>query len=154
VSNEVESLAAVAHDHALSVRRVEPRRVARPRRPVRVQEIARVKEIAGELEPAHFDNFYTGPQTRMATGLANRVPTPRYAVSRYSGGAVSGDTRRFASAAQLWRLNACGLLRVIDWPDEPSEQPLDRTEAKEYLIAAAAEACGRRRKFAREPGVA
>jgi hypothetical protein len=49
------------------------------------------------------------------------------------------DTRRFASAAQLWRLNACGLIRLVDWPDESLEQPLERTEAKECLIAAAAE---------------
>jgi len=49
------------------------------------------------------------------------------------------DTRRYASAAQLWRLNACGLIRLVDWPDEELEQPLERTEAKEVLIAAAAE---------------
>jgi hypothetical protein len=49
------------------------------------------------------------------------------------------DTRTFASAAQLWRLNACGLIRLVDWPDEELEQPLERTEAKEVLIAAASE---------------
>jgi len=49
------------------------------------------------------------------------------------------ETRRFASAAQLWRLNACGLVRLVDWPDEELEQPLERTEAKECLVAAAAE---------------
>jgi hypothetical protein len=52
---------------------------------------------------------------------------------------MTEDTRRFASAAQLWRLNACGLLRLIDWPDEARERPLERVEAKEVLIAAAAE---------------
>jgi hypothetical protein len=49
------------------------------------------------------------------------------------------DTRRFASSAQLWRLNAIGLIRLVDWPDEELEQPLERTHAKECLIAAAAE---------------
>ena len=49
------------------------------------------------------------------------------------------ETRRFASSAQLWRLNACGLMRLVDWPDEELGQPLERTEAKEVLIAAAAE---------------
>jgi hypothetical protein len=49
------------------------------------------------------------------------------------------DTRRFASSAQLWRLNAIGLIRLVDWPDEELEQPLERTQAKECLIAAAAE---------------
>lgn len=45
------------------------------------------------------------------------------------------DTFAFASAAQLWRLNACGLLELRDDPGEP----LERTEAKEVLVAAAAE---------------
>jgi hypothetical protein len=49
------------------------------------------------------------------------------------------DTFKFASAAQLWRLNACGLIRLVDWPDEEREPPLERTEAKEALIAAAHE---------------
>jgi hypothetical protein len=48
------------------------------------------------------------------------------------------DTRSYASAQQLWRLNACGLIRVVDWPDEEPEPPLERTEAKEILSAAAA----------------
>jgi hypothetical protein len=52
---------------------------------------------------------------------------------------MTEDTRKFASAAQLWRLNACGLVRLVDWPDEELEQPLERTEAKEVLVAAAAE---------------
>jgi hypothetical protein len=47
------------------------------------------------------------------------------------------DTRKYASAQQLWRLNACGLIRVVDWPDEEREPPLERTEAKELLGAAA-----------------
>jgi hypothetical protein len=52
---------------------------------------------------------------------------------------MSEDTRKYASSAQLWRLNACGLLRLVDWPEEELEQPLERTEAKECLIAAASE---------------
>lgn len=48
------------------------------------------------------------------------------------------DTFAHASAAQLWRLNACGLLRVVDYPDEPLEEPLDRMTAKEILLGAAA----------------
>jgi hypothetical protein len=43
------------------------------------------------------------------------------------------DTRRYASAQQLWRLNSLGLLRLVDWPDEELEQPLDRVAAKEVL---------------------
>ena len=46
---------------------------------------------------------------------------------------------RLASNFQLWRLNACGLLRVVDWPTEPLETPLEALEAKELLVAAAAE---------------
>lgn len=52
---------------------------------------------------------------------------------------MSEDTFKYASAAQLWRLNSCGLIRVVDWPDEQLETPLDRVEAKELLVAAAAE---------------
>ena len=52
---------------------------------------------------------------------------------------MTEDTHAYASAAQLWRLNACGLIRLVDWPDEELEQPLGRTEAKEILLAAAAE---------------
>jgi hypothetical protein len=52
---------------------------------------------------------------------------------------MAEDTRHLATAAQLWRLNCCGLVKLVDWPDEPLETPLDRTEAKEVLIAAAAE---------------
>ena len=46
---------------------------------------------------------------------------------------MTEDTRKFASSAQLWRLNACGLIRLVDWPDEELEQPLERIEAKEVL---------------------
>jgi len=49
---------------------------------------------------------------------------------------MAENTRRHASNAQLWRLNACGLLRVVDYPDEPLEEPLDRVTAKELLLAA------------------
>jgi hypothetical protein len=49
------------------------------------------------------------------------------------------DTRANASAAQLWRLNAIGLLRIVDYPDEQLETPLTRIEAKEILLGAAAE---------------
>jgi hypothetical protein len=52
---------------------------------------------------------------------------------------MTEDTRKFASAAQLWRLNTCGLIRLVDWPDEELEEPLERTEAKEILVAAASE---------------
>ena len=52
---------------------------------------------------------------------------------------MAEDTRTHASAAQLWRLNSIGLLRVVDWPDESLETPLERPEAKELLLAAAAE---------------
>jgi hypothetical protein len=52
---------------------------------------------------------------------------------------MAEDTRKCASAAQLWGLNTCGLIRLVDWPDEELEQPLERIEAKEVLIAAAAE---------------
>jgi hypothetical protein len=52
---------------------------------------------------------------------------------------MSVDTHKYASAAQLWRLNACGLLRLVDYPDQQLEQPLTRIEAKECLLAAAAE---------------
>jgi hypothetical protein len=52
---------------------------------------------------------------------------------------MTEDTRKFASSQQLWRLNVCGLIRLIDWPDEPLEQPLERVQAKECLVAAAAE---------------
>jgi hypothetical protein len=27
------------------------------------------------------------------------------------------NTRKYASAQQLWRLNTCGLIRLVDWPD-------------------------------------
>jgi hypothetical protein len=49
------------------------------------------------------------------------------------------NTRKYASAQQLWRLNTCGLIRLVDWPDEELEEPLDRVAAKECLVAAAAE---------------
>ena len=52
---------------------------------------------------------------------------------------MTEDTFKYASAQQLWRLNACGLVKLVDWPDEPLEEPLGRTEAKEVLVAAAAE---------------
>jgi hypothetical protein len=63
---------------------------------------------------------------------ANRLQTGRNAISRYAGGAMTEDTRRFASSAQLWRLNTLGLIRLVDWPDEELEQPLERTEAKGF----------------------
>jgi len=50
---------------------------------------------------------------------------------------MTEDTRRFASSAQLWRLNSLGLLRLVDWPDEEREPPLERLVAKECLSAAA-----------------
>ncbi len=39
---------------------------------------------------------------------------------------MTEDTRKLASAPQLWRLNSLGLLRLVDWPDEPLEEPLER----------------------------
>jgi hypothetical protein len=50
---------------------------------------------------------------------------------------MTEDTRRLASGPQLWRLNSLGLLRLVDWPDEELEQPLDRVSAKEVLSATA-----------------
>jgi hypothetical protein len=52
---------------------------------------------------------------------------------------MNEDTRKYATNFQLWRLNCCGLLRVVDYPDEQLEKPLTRIEAKELLLAAAAE---------------
>jgi hypothetical protein len=51
---------------------------------------------------------------------------------------MTEDTRKYASAQQLWRLNTLGLLRLVDWPDEEREPPLERVVAKECLSAAAA----------------
>jgi hypothetical protein len=50
---------------------------------------------------------------------------------------MTEDTRKYASAQQLWRLNTLGLIRLVDWPDEAAEPPLERTEAKEILSATA-----------------
>jgi hypothetical protein len=52
---------------------------------------------------------------------------------------MAENTRTYASSAQLWRLNAIGLLRIVDYPDEQLETPLTRIEAKEILLGAAAE---------------
>jgi hypothetical protein len=49
---------------------------------------------------------------------------------------MAQNTRSYATNFQLWRLNTLGLLRLVDWPDESLEAPLERTEAKEALAAA------------------
>ena len=49
------------------------------------------------------------------------------------------DERSYASAPQLWRMNQIGLLRVVDFPDEALEEPINRVSAKEILLGAASE---------------